>query len=115
MIRPGRLHHASIRTSDLERSRRFYEDVLKLELIPRPDLGFPGVWYGLGESQLHLLELPKRLEGIDPSDPHFAIEVEDIEQTKQALRDEGVEYFELPGGAWVHDPDGYVVEFRQRS
>lgn len=113
-IRPGKLHHASIRIGDLERSRRFYEDLLGFRRAERPDMGFPGEWYGLGEGQLHLIQIPKHGEGIDPSDPHFAVEVEDLEATKQALDEAGVPWVELPGAIWVRDPDGYVVELRAR-
>jgi glyoxylase I family protein len=107
MIRPGKLHHASIRVADLERSRKFYEGLLRLPLAARPDMGFPGTWYALGEGQLHLIQIPKGLEGIDPSDPHFAIEIDDFEGTKRALEGEGV--------LWIKDPDGYVVELRLRG
>ncbi len=53
------LHHVSILVSDTVRARRFYEDVLGLQTLERPDLGFPGAWLALGEGQqLHLMELP---------------------------------------------------------
>jgi catechol 2,3-dioxygenase-like lactoylglutathione lyase family enzyme len=115
MIRTGKLHHTSIRIRDLERSRKFYEGLLGMKLAPRPDLGFPGVWYALGEGQLHLIEIPKMGAGIDPSDPHFALEIEDFEGSKRALEGAGVDYVELPGGIWFRDPDGYVVELRLKG
>jgi catechol 2,3-dioxygenase-like lactoylglutathione lyase family enzyme len=116
MIRTGKLHHASIRIGDLERSRKFYERLLGLSQAARPDLGFPGVWYALGEGQLHLIEIPKYGEGgIDPSDPHFAIEIDDVEGTKQALDDAGIVYVSFAGGIWIKDPDGYTVELRLRG
>lgn len=41
------LNHFSIRTTELEASRRFYADVLGLTVGPRPDFPFPGLWmYG---------------------------------------------------------------------
>ena len=41
------LNHFSIRTTDLEASRRFYADVLGLTVGPRPPFPFPGLWmYG---------------------------------------------------------------------
>ncbi|MGH7819462.1 MAG: VOC family protein [Candidatus Binatia bacterium] len=113
-VRPGKLHHASIRVADLERSRRFYEGLLGFRRAPRPDMGFPGEWYGLGDGQLHLIALPKMGEGIDPSDPHFAVEVEDFDATKAALEAAGVAFVELPGALWIRDPDGYTIELRQR-
>jgi catechol 2,3-dioxygenase-like lactoylglutathione lyase family enzyme len=114
-IHPGKLHHASIRIQDLGRSRRFYEELLGFRRAERPDMGFPGEWYGLGEGQLHLIQLPKQGQGIDPSDPHFAVDVEDLEATKRVLVESGVPYVELPGAIWVRDPDGYVVELREKA
>jgi glyoxylase I family protein len=53
------LHHASLIVSNVEASLGFYRDVLGLEQIERPDLGFAGAWLSLGDNQqLHLLELP---------------------------------------------------------
>ena len=37
-----RLQHVGLIVSDLERSRRFYEGVLGLRQIPRPDFGIAG-------------------------------------------------------------------------
>jgi catechol 2,3-dioxygenase-like lactoylglutathione lyase family enzyme len=36
--------HYSIRTADLDRSQRFYTDVLQLRVGFRPPFNFPGVW-----------------------------------------------------------------------
>jgi catechol 2,3-dioxygenase-like lactoylglutathione lyase family enzyme len=115
MIRPGRLHHASIRVADLERSRKFYEDLLGFRCAPRPDLGFPGAWYALGDGQLHVMQTPKRGEGIDPTEPHVALEVEDYEATKRDLGERGIEFLELGPQLWIRDPDGYVVELRRKE
>ena len=41
------LHHTSFPVRDLARARRFYGEVLELDEIERPDLGFPGAWYGV--------------------------------------------------------------------
>jgi glyoxylase I family protein len=115
MIRPGKLHHAALRVGDFERSRKFYEGLLGFRAAPRPDLGFPGAWYGLGEGQLHLIQMPKYGEGVDPTDPHVAIEVEDFEATKQELRERGLEFVEFFNALWLKDPDGYTVELRQKE
>ena len=39
-----RLAHYSIRTSDLEASRRFYTEVLGFRVGYRPEFPFPGLW-----------------------------------------------------------------------
>lgn len=43
------LNHFSIRTADLEASRRFYADVLGLTVGPRPAFAFPGLWMYRGD------------------------------------------------------------------
>ena len=63
-----RLNHYSIRTTDLESSRQFYEAVLDMKVGPRPDFPFPGKWMYIGD--LGLVEnAVVHLIGIDPNDP----------------------------------------------
>ena len=110
------LDHASVRIHDLERSRRFYEDILGLSRAPRPELGVPGAWYVLGEGQLHLIQCERTGDGIDPTDPHCAIQVEDLDAMRRQLQAAGIETFD-PGGSqlWVRDPDGNTVEICART
>jgi catechol 2,3-dioxygenase-like lactoylglutathione lyase family enzyme len=60
------LHHVALTTSDLERSRAFYRDILGLVEIERPPFSFPGAWFQVGDSwQLRLIvhdraALPRR-------------------------------------------------------
>ena len=57
-----RLDHYSIRTTDVDATRKFYEDVLGFEVGPRPSFPFPGVWlYQGGIAVVHVV-------GIDPND-----------------------------------------------
>src|SRR5438128_2270704 len=44
-----RVDHYSIRTHDLEASRRFYTEVIGLKEGPRPPFDFPGYWLYGGE------------------------------------------------------------------
>ena len=115
MIRPGKLHHSSIRVADFERSKKFYEGLLGFRAVPRPDFPFAGAWYGLGEGQLHLIECNDLNDGIDPRSPHFAIEVEDYDAMKKELEGRGIEYLELGPQLWIKDPDGYTVELRRKE
>lgn len=45
----GRINHYSIRTSDLETTRRFYVEVVGLTVGPRPPFPFPGFWLYSGD------------------------------------------------------------------
>jgi len=105
------LNHASVRIADLGRSRAFYEGLLGLHTAPRPDLGVPGVWYDLGGAQVHLIEAPASGVDIDPTGPHFALEVESLAAVRRELEARGIPCLD-PGGSqlWVRDPDGNVVE-----
>jgi glyoxylase I family protein len=114
-MRLRRLDHASVRITDLARSRAFYEGLLGLGQAPRPDLGFPGSWYEVGGSQLHLIQQGKMLDGIDPTDPHVAFEVESLADVKRALEARGIAFLEFGGSQlWIRDPDGNVVELCER-
>lgn len=108
-----KLDHAGLRIQEVDRSRAFYEGLLGLAPLPRPDFGFPGMWYDLGGAQLHLLQNEPSGTAIDPTAPHFAVEVDDIDALRERLRQAGVELFELtPQIFWVRDPDGNTVEIR---
>lgn len=49
------LDHYFVRVNDLERSRRFYCEVLGFAEMPRPDFPFPGYWLGVdGGIQVHM-------------------------------------------------------------
>ena len=43
------LNHYSIRTLNVEQTRRFYVDVLGLTVGPRPNFPFPGIWLYRGD------------------------------------------------------------------
>jgi glyoxylase I family protein len=79
MLEIETLHHTSLPSSDLERSKRFYSDVLGLKEVPRPAFRFPGAWYQVGDRTLHLIVGTRMTfregKGIDSRDAHVAIRV----------------------------------------
>ncbi len=113
-MKAAQLHHASIRVADVARSQAFYEGLLGLQVLDRPDVGVPGRWYGIGAGQLHLIQSPGMGSGIDPSGPHFALEVADLDAVRRELALAEVETLD-PGGnqLWIRDPDGNTVELIQ--
>lgn len=62
------LNHFSIRSLDVEKTRRFYVDVLGLTVGPRPVFPFPGIWLyrgdhrNVGNAVVHVI-------GMDLNDP----------------------------------------------
>jgi catechol 2,3-dioxygenase-like lactoylglutathione lyase family enzyme len=117
MIKPKGFSHTALRITDVERAKQFYEKVLNLKPIPRPNFRFGGAWYGIGENQIHLISADKRENAINPLGPHVALEVEDFEETKRTLTALGIEFLEAPSNMagrqlWILDPDGNTVELR---
>lgn len=120
MARLTGLLHASLLVADVDRARAFYEGMLGLAPNPnRPDLGFPGVWYDVGNGgQIHLLCLPNP----DPvtgrpehggRDRHTALSVSGWEELRAALDAAGVAYTLSRSGRralFVRDPDGNALE-----
>jgi catechol 2,3-dioxygenase-like lactoylglutathione lyase family enzyme len=110
-MRVNRLDHVSLRIADLERSRTFYEGLLGLRTAPRPEIGLPGVWYDVAGAQVHLIQGTGGFDGIDPSGPHFAVQVESLAAVRADLDARGVPYVALGDAQlWIRDPDGNVVE-----
>jgi glyoxylase I family protein len=122
-----RIDHVEVVASDIERSIRFYSDVLGFRLKSRNPVGAPPlrevVYLTLGDTMLELL----RVDGAAAPSPHpwqvgcrgFALEVDDMEAAVQALAKHGV----LPAvgpmdlgtskRAEIRDPDGLMVELRE--
>lgn len=114
-----RLHHVSFSVRDIQAARRFYGGLLGLPEIPRPDFGFPGAWYEIGDVQVHLIVPPEGAPvdtpppGLSPLAGHAAFEIDDYEAVRAALAERGVEALETGaevGQLFVRDPDGNVIE-----
>jgi len=113
--------HVAIAVTDLAAAREFYCDLLGFEDLPRPDLGIPGMWLGVGNLQLHFIETDE-MPVPGPGFPHFALYVptEHFATTMQTLKDAGVAFLAEPSSrvdlgtevwaAFVTDPAGNVVE-----
>jgi lactoylglutathione lyase len=125
-----RVLHTMLRVGDLDRSIKFYTEVLGMRLIRQKD--YPGgkftmafVGYG-DESDSAVIELTYNY-GVDSYDlgegfGHVAIGVEDIYKTCDAIRAQGGLVSREPGPmkhgdtvlAFVKDPDGYAIELIER-
>lgn len=125
-----RILHTMIRVGDLERSIRFYTEVLGMRLLRRqdyPDGEFTLAFVGYeDESQGAAIELTYNW-GEDHYDlgagfGHIAIEVEDAQAACAEIKARGGKVVREAGPmkhgttviAFVEDPDGYRIELVQR-
>src|SRR5260370_21401196 len=110
------LDHVSVIITDVERSRRFYRDVLGLKEIAKPrTFDFVVLWFDLGNQHIHLL-LKDRPDTLSPR--HFALRVADVAAARSYFRERGVKTEEttpIPGADrfFIHDPDGNRIEIIQ--
>jgi catechol 2,3-dioxygenase-like lactoylglutathione lyase family enzyme len=111
------LNHVAIHVADVERSSRFYRDVLRLETMARPAFDFPGAWFRLGTNQeLHLIGKSDSPVSTGSRNNHFALRVDDIAAWEVHLKKTGVAFRprkQRPDGAWqifLSDPDGHFIE-----
>lgn len=117
------IHHASLLVADTGAALAFYCDVLGLEPIERPDLGFPGAWLGIGDQQIHLLELPNPdpLEGRPDHggrDRHLALLTRDLAALRRRLEAAGRPFTLSRSGRaalFCRDPDGNTLEIIQQA
>jgi lactoylglutathione lyase len=124
-----RLLHTMLRVGDLERSLRFYTEVLGMRLLRRkdyPEGRFTLAFVGYGDERDHtVLELTHNWDttayDLGSGYGHIAIGVEDIVSTCAAIADKGGRVVRPPGPmkhgstviAFVEDPDGWRVELIQ--
>jgi lactoylglutathione lyase len=126
-----RILHTMLRVGDLDRSLRFYVEVLGMQLLRRreyPDGKFTLAFVGYGpESEQAALELTHNWETksyeVGSGYGHVALEVEDAYAACAEIKKKGGSVTREAGPmkhgttviAFVQDPDGYKIELIQRK
>jgi lactoylglutathione lyase len=125
-----RFSHLMLRVRDLERSLRFYVDVLGMEVLRSTDYPggkFTNTFIGYGpEASFPAIELTHNWDQAEPYEHgtafgHFAIEVSDVYGFCDYLQNAGAKIVKPPAAmkhgkrvlAFIEDPDGYKVEISE--
>jgi methylmalonyl-CoA epimerase len=126
------IDHIGILTNDLQKSVKFYTDVLGFSIsakIDMDDVGFSAIFIEKNGSKIELMgyrgAIPKRSESIEiklgegsiPINDHITFTVDDIGATVTELKDKGVKFglepIQVEGGmkiASFKDPNGVLIE-----
>jgi catechol 2,3-dioxygenase-like lactoylglutathione lyase family enzyme len=113
------LQHINLRSADVDRSRRFYVEVIGLEIGPRPPLASNGYWLYLGGVPvIHLVQ--QAADGPSPNGSgavdHVAFHGVDFDATRHRFSTLGIPFREavIPRDGtrqlFVHDPDDVKIE-----
>ena len=126
-----RMLHTMLRVGDMQRSVKFYTDVLGMKLLrttERPEQKYSLAFVGYDdEDRAAVLELTYNY-GVDRYElgnafGHIAIGVADVRAACERVRKSGGKVTREPGPvkggtsviAFVEDPDGYKIEFIERA
>ncbi len=112
--------HTAILVSNLEKSEYFYSKILGLSKIDRI-LKYPGVWYQLGDHQIHLIVHENFSNNLDNKqkwgrNPHIALATSNLEKIKETLTKHDLEMQMSASGRaalFTQDPDGNIIEITQ--
>ena len=118
--------HVTIICAELEATRRFYVDVLGMTEVPRPAFNFPGLWFQLGNVQIHATQesaeagkagWADRGGSLASRGHHLAFRVDDVAEALEIVQAHGVRIAtplqQRPDGyrqLYLYDPDGHLVE-----
>ena len=124
------INHYLVVSKNLERSKKFYQEVLGLELAERPDFGFPGYWLKTGDNIcVHLASqnpnkirdtflLKKHPKGTNGSGSvdHIAFLAQNPEEVRNRIQKNKVEmhFRSFPDAKlfqiFLKDPDDVTIE-----
>jgi lactoylglutathione lyase len=127
----ARMLHTMVRVQDLEKSIKFYTELLGMKLLRRTDYPkgkFTNVFVGYGDEASHtVLELTHNWDhapyNLGDGYGHIALGVPDVYAACDKLAKAGAK-IPRPAGpmkhgttviAFVEDPDGYKIELVQRA
>ena len=112
--------HSALLISNIEKSQHFYSNVLGLSKIDR-NLKFPGIWYQIGNFQIHLILAAKIIPDAVEYEKlgrnrHLAFSVANLEAAKEQLSAHNCQIQMSASGRsalFTQDPDGNIIELSE--
>jgi catechol 2,3-dioxygenase-like lactoylglutathione lyase family enzyme len=112
--------HAAILVTDLEKSAFFYGTILGIPQVER-NLKFPGIWYQIGNFQIHLITTSSLITDEVDGDKwgrnrHLAFAVTNLEESKKQLLSHNYPIQKSASGRpalFTKDPDHNIIELSQ--
>lgn len=115
------IDHVNVETDDVNRSAKFYSEVIGLKEGPRPNFDRPGFWMYAGEKPVvHIIKTAptnKMLTGSkDASISHFSLQIKNFKKAQDHLDSLGIKYDmrQVPGTKvrqlFLEDPEGVLIE-----
>ena len=115
--------HCSLIVANTSKALEFYKGILGLDVDDsRPDLGYPGAWLQVGNSQIHLLEVPNP-DSVENRpehggrDHHVALQVSNLNIVIQRLDKATINYSKSKSGRtalFCRDFDGNAIELVEK-
>jgi catechol 2,3-dioxygenase-like lactoylglutathione lyase family enzyme len=97
----AKLNHIALLITDIKKAKQFYGDILGLQEVERPPFFIQGLWYSLGDFQLHLMlheeaNPPQQHPLCETVQPHFALSLTqpEIMIVLGKLKNSGITYIE---------------------
>ena len=126
-MKVGKLLHTRYRVNDLERTVKFYRDVLGLAEVRRhksprgAELAFLRAPGGNEESEICFLPASEPVK-VQPDLTHLAFEVDDLTEFEKHLAKHGLKFSDGPTTtssgnriAFVDAPEGYEIELIEKK
>jgi len=121
--------HTMIRVKDIEKSLKFYTEVLKLKQLKKMELKDATLYFVADEKECCKIELTYNHKLSDRNYNHgnyfghLAFETGNIDEFTEKLKNFGMDYTRPPfyikeGGskiAFLEDPDGFPIEIIERK